>query len=560
MLLYKATIRANFSLGAETSEEVSDLIQWAVEQALSVAPGVVVGYKVEGKDVHVFFRFPSSGSEFSQPKSTAEKTQVPSSGSEPEISEVGENLKRKCAQISQDSGIDFRLAGLEALEADRDADFEELVSKPAGELPAAAGEEAETAADIPPGFEEITFDSVPTQERWALPALYKKSQTGAFRVWRIHFDGENLRTAYGQIGGAVTRESRAVATNNSGRSLQEQALLEARHRYHIKVKNEGFAAGEPRPPPLFEPMLSHPMGPGHEISHWPVYVQPKLDGVRLLTHFNYDQAGTPRAVVCRSRKNTFYTHLTHITEELVDFFPYLPEGATLDGEAYCHGLTQNIISGLMRTEKEIPKGITQLQYWIFDIVYDYEQNSGTAPVPYEERIEVLSHSFNRYVKDLRENDGPEAYPRYFSVVPTYIAHDMKELEGQFLESLELGYEGVMVKHLARGQTAKTKVAKSYYKSNRNANTLKVKKSQDEEAEVIGVTRGTGREADSAMLTVRDARGNVLDLRPLGSLETRRTWLENPQLVLGKLATIRFQNLSPKGVPLMARVVAIRDYE
>jgi DNA ligase-1 len=99
-----------------------------------------------------------------------------------------------------------------------------------------------------------------------------------------------------------------------------------------------------------------------------------------------------------------------------------------------------------------------------------------------------------------------------------------------------------------------------YKSGRSNNLLKVKTFIDEECEIVGVEKAKGTEADAALLVVRDIRGNIFSVRPAASFEERRNWLSDSQLVIGRKATIVYQELSPYNIPRFPIVKAIRDYE
>jgi len=50
------------------------------------------------------------------------------------------------------------------------------------------------------------------------------------------------------------------------------------------------------------------------------------------------------------------------------------------------------------------------------------------------------------------------------------------------------------------------------------------------------------------------------VKPEGTLETRRKYFENKNNFLGKLLTVKFQNLTNLGIPRFPVGIVIRDYE
>ena len=90
----------------------------------------------------------------------------------------------------------------------------------------------------------IRIDETPNQESWKLVPLFSDSVLGDTRVWQIGYDhtNNNLKTVYGiivttkgQAGENLQTSYHPVKVNNSGRSLKDQALLEARRRYLNKI-------------------------------------------------------------------------------------------------------------------------------------------------------------------------------------------------------------------------------------------------------------------------------------------------------------------------------------
>ena len=90
--------------------------------------------------------------------------------------------------------------------------------------------------------------------------------------------------------------------------------------------------------------------------------------------------------------------------------------------------------------------------------------------------------------------------------------------------------------------------------------LKHKDFQTEEYEIIGATTGHGRDANCVVWKCKTEDGNVFNARPEGTLEDRAYKYANRDKFIGKMLTVRFQNLTDKNVPRFPVGVAIRDYE
>jgi len=401
--------------------------------------------------------------------------------------------------------------------------------------------------------EEIRMDQTPTKYKWALVPLYRVSVTGGMLMWQIGFDGVNqLEISHGYDDGIIRTDRTEVKTNSSGRSMQEQALLEARQRYKLKYK-EGYQPAGATNPPLVKGMKGYEYKPT-SVKRWPVYTQPKLNGIRMLCQDN----GMGK-ISMRSWLNNPFTHLTHISQELLDFFAYLPKYCVLDGELYNHEMDFTLLTSAVKTIKTLHPKLYDVQYWIFDI--NYENDEGA---PFESRCVLLINAFRRYIQDRSPTGNPEditVVPKTFKIVPTQIARNHNEIILQHNQHVSNGYEGIMIKKISNGFQYGTKeYNESLYRSGKNNHILKYKDFIDEEAIIISVTEAEGTEKGAAIFNVQDKRGNQFPVRMRGSVEQRKYWYENQYLVIGKEITIRYQELSIYGVPRFPVGLAIRDYE
>jgi DNA ligase-1 len=403
------------------------------------------------------------------------------------------------------------------------------------------------AAELTSGNGSTTLDDTennvidpyqrPTTDSWWLPSLYNDKL-----VWQIGFDGEELVIRHGHIGGAIQVTTRKVLVNSSGRNLQEQALLEAKQRYW-KQEHKGYTNGYTILPQYPKPMLANKYEP-KKIKSFPVLVQAKIDGVRMLAHL----AGN--RVHLRSRENKEWDHLDHIREELAVLFSYLPVGCHLDGELYVHDWSFNTLISAVKTG-QVTKSTKnrrdkhqlnrQVQYYIFDII---------IPQPAKDRQELLDSAFQECQKD-----RPFSFLR---IVPATLCYSHEELVQFHNCYVENGFEGAIIRHVQGSN--RNGFDLTLYRDKRSDNLLKFKMFTDEEGEVVDIVEGTGTEEGLAMIVVRDSRGNIFSVRPRGTFDMRREWYLNRDQLIGKRYTFRYFELTEYNVPRFPIGIAFRDYE
>ena len=113
-----------------------------------------------------------------------------------------------------------------------------------------------------------------------------------------------------------------------------------------------------------------------------------------------------------------------------------------------------------------------------------------------------------------------------------------------------GYEGVMIRD-----------KDSMYEVGQRSNyLLKHKDFQTEEYEITGAKTGHGRDADAVVWVCKTQDGQEFNVRPEGTISQREEQYKNYKKYIGKMLTVRFQNLTSMKVPRFPVGVVIRDYE
>ena len=228
-----------------------------------------------------------------------------------------------------------------------------------------------------------------------------------------------------------------------------------------------------------KPMLAQNVGDYSRIKSddWPLYVQPKLDGVRCLIQYNKLNCGE-HEVVAYSRTGKQWKNIAHICVELKPFFAKHPN-VILDGELYNHDLKadfEKIISLVRKTKPQYHDRVEsemKVQFHCYDTIMEHMDFQGR----------------NKFImNELRDNKS-------IRTVPTILVYNTEEIEANHEDFLELGYEGSIVRKNER------------YECKRSWTLMKVKDFSDAEATIIGYVDGKGKRTGTlGKFLMRDDHG------------------------------------------------------
>lgn len=383
------------------------------------------------------------------------------------------------------------------------------------------------------------FDAKPPSEgSWSLPKLFKPSQLGRPLEWQISFDLENKRLirVWGQVGGKLQEATLEIKTNMSGKSLQEQAWVQARREYVDKTR-EGYSTTGAAPTET-EAQRCNKWEPGTDLKRSStgtvLACGVKIDGLRALFR-RLESMFKTRGGSTKNSENEGLTFkfLQHLIEELLILGAFLPPGYDPDGEIWNPNMTHEQISGLLRTTLEKPDGIEDLWYFMFDLC----PPKGCKD-DYMVRYGYLHKAYLSYLK-YRQDTG--LGPSKLFLLRFFVATCDAEVLWFHDRCKEAGYEGVVMRNLTGKDTD--------YRGGKNNCLWKYKLMQDEEGLVLGVEACKGNQSHIAKLVVKDPRGNVLRIKCKKELHVEaKTWLQNPQAIIGQLVTYQYQELTNKGVP------------
>ena len=205
---------------------------------------------------------------------------------------------------------------------------------------------------------------------------------------------------------------------------------------------------------MIKPMLAHKYDEARINWSLPVYIQPKLDGVRCL--FTKDGAF--------SRTGKQFKNLAHIELALISFFKQHPN-VVLDGELYNHKLKRDFekIISLVRKQKPTADDRLDAQHLVQFHVYDY-----------------IDDKYDNYQVRMAQLACSDIYDAQIKHVPTLLADSYSYARTLHEEFLEDGYEGSIIRLNGK------------YKHGRSYDLMKFKDFSDAEATIVGYELGKGK--------------------------------------------------------------------
>jgi DNA ligase-1 len=367
-----------------------------------------------------------------------------------------------------------------------------------------------------------------------LPILYKKTETGAIQQWQIVADNDGFYTIEGQVGGKFTTSMPTKCEGkNAGKANettpQTQAEFEAERKWK-KQTDKGYTPDIDKVDSAvtyIKPMLAHKFKDYKDEVSYPIYVQRKSDGARcVMTRLG-----------AWTRNGNEWVTIPHIREALKPFFQKYPN-AILDGELYNHELHDNFdkIMSLVKKTKPSIEDLFEAEEMVQYHVYD-------SP-----KIRTLNEKdpfINRYMALAEELKGV----KHVRIVETYEAKNEKDMYEYYEKFLDEGYEGLMIRMNKPYQNKRTKYL------------LKVKPVETEEFRILNIRAGKGNKANmAAHADFITKQGKRFTANIKGTHVYLKKLLEERDEVVGKQATVQYQNITPDGVPRFPYMIAVRDYE
>ena len=276
-------------------------------------------------------------------------------------------------------------------------------------------------------------------------------------------------------------------------------------------------------------MLAHKFDNNRVDWSLPVYIQPKLDGVRCL--FTKDGAF--------SRTGKQFKNLAHIELALMPFFKQQPD-IVLDGELYNHKLKRDFekIISLVRKQKPTADDRLDAQHLVQFHVYDYFDG-------------VRYDSYKTRMQNLYNSDVNIYNPKVIQTVPAQLVDSYNYARDLHATYLSEGYEGSIIR------------LDGLYKHGRSYDLMKFKDFSDTEATIIGYETGKGKRTGTlGKFIMLDDEGVQFGCPP-GKGYTYKDLAEilnNITDYIGKRATFTYFQRTQAGSYRHPLFKTIRDYE
>ena len=275
-----------------------------------------------------------------------------------------------------------------------------------------------------------------------------------------------------------------------------------------------------------KPMLAHKFDDKRVDWSQPVYIQPKLDGVRCVI--------TKDGAFSRTGKQ--FKNINHIELSLIKFFDQHPD-VILDGELYNHDLKDDFekIISLVRKQKPTiddrvdAKNLTQFH------CYDYFD--GVQYDSYKTRMNNLVTS--------------DIYNYCIKYVPAKLVDSYNYARTLHKEYLAAGYEGSIIR------------LDGLYKHGRSYDLMKFKDFSDTEATIIGYETGKGkRKGTIGKFLMQDDDGNKFGCPPGKGYNYKdlANILDNIGDYIGKRATFTYFQRTNAGSYRHPLFKTLRNYE
>ena len=262
---------------------------------------------------------------------------------------------------------------------------------------------------------------------------------------------------------------------------------------------------------MYKPMLAKDFDPSRV--EYPVYVEPKLDGVRVVAHIDF----STNRIEMFFRSGNPVLSLLHIEKLLMNSRKHFEDAGYgdkifLDGEV-THPDGYKTASGQSRW---IHEQAPELEYSIFDAIDD-----GEAHMPYVDRITKLNKIEYAFTDNMW----------VVKVVPSLIAEDLGEVNEIYADYMAKGMEGVMVKD-----------ANAPYVEKRSFYWMKMKEELSVDIPIVGFFEGQGKykEMLGGVIAEIPATGRQVRVGSGFTDSQRAEVWENQNDYLGMTAEIKYQ--------------------
>lgn len=355
-----------------------------------------------------------------------------------------------------------------------------------------------------------------------LPILYSRSTTGKISTWEIEYTKDSYRTISGFQRMKLVTSEWTKCEGKSYNTTSEQTEKEAKALWKKKVESGMFEdINKIDEETFFEPMLAKDWDKEKSKVKYPIFSQPKLDGVRCIVKKDGMWTRNGKKIISAP----------HIFESLKYLFEENPD-LILDGELYTDKLANdfNKIISLVRKTKPTQEDIVESEQWIEYHIYD---------------LPSFKDTFVKRYQELKNMSLPECC----KTVPTEQVDNLNNVEAYLFDHLAKGYEGQILR------------LDLPYENKRSKSLLKHKQFQTEEFIILSVTEGIGKLQNKAgTFQIKTKDGVEVDVTINGTHEFLEDLWKRKDELIGKECTVRFFGYTEDGSLRFPKVIDINRWE
>ena len=226
---------------------------------------------------------------------------------------------------------------------------------------------------------------------------------------------------------------------------------------------------------------------------FPVFVEPKIDGVRCLI----------KNKIAKSRTGKVFQNMDLIISQLDPKFIW-------DGELYIKDSSFAQVSGLLRQKCALKSKVEKLEFHVFDVKINKL---------YSERRQIITENIIE--------------SKNIKIVSSFIVNSEKEILEFHKLFTSQNYEGTVIKQ-----------KDNVYTYGRSDQVQKLKDTFDSEFEIIGFTP----DENGLVVWVCENDNIPFSVRPKGTDSERKTFYQNGKDYIGKYLTVQYKEIGSGNVP------------
>jgi len=362
-----------------------------------------------------------------------------------------------------------------------------------------------------------------------LATLYKRATTGKITQWTIEIETNKYRTTSGYVDGAKTTTEWTVCEGkNIGRSNEttdsQQAFKDAKSLWDKKLE-KGYFSDQSKVDneSYFKPMLANKWEEYSNDITYPIYSQPKLDGIRCIVKKDGMWTRNGKAIISAP----------HVYERLKPLLDKNPD-LIFDGELYADKFANdfNAICSLVKktkpTKEDLDESAQKIEYHIYD-------------------LPSHNNTFTKRYAELCKLNLPDCCV----VVETNLVESEDDVDMLYGNYVAASYEGQILR------------TDSKYENKRTKALLKHKSFSDDEFTILDICEGEGNKTGMVGYMVFETKkGQRFKSNLKADWDTSKSiWINRKQFI-GKTATVQYFNLTPDGIPRFPYItkIAREDYE